>query len=149
MFLIRIWCQNKKRDEIRVAERSFSIFIASRFCRRVLDLLPALLLRTIKKKGKHKKRQKYGKNYFIASESWVPNARRASVGGEFERRGASLGAEPEVTREGVGERSAAGRARGFVQTANQITKHDAVRPWALCEFGQTCNQSLWFRLIKA
>lgn len=32
------------------------------------------------------------------------------MGGEFERRGASRGAEPEVTREGVGESRAAGRA---------------------------------------
>lgn len=47
--------------------------------------------------------------YFIASKSWLPNARRAGVGGEFEKRGASCGAEPEVTREGVGESRAAGR----------------------------------------
>lgn len=65
-----------------------------------------------KKKGKRKKRRHniYIYIYFIASKSWLPNARRAGVGGEFETRGASRGAEPEVTREGVGESRAAGRA---------------------------------------
>lgn len=58
------------------------------------------------------------------------------MGGEFETRGASRVAEPEVTREGVGESRAAGRARGASSKPHtKTTEHDAVWPKAVSGYG--------------
>lgn len=131
LFSLRIRCQNKERDEIRVAELSFSIFIASRFADASSTCSFGCFWKRQKKERKESANRRqcvyiYIYIYFIASKSWFPNARRAGVGGEFEKRGSSRGVNRKWHEKAWDSQERRG-ARGFVQTAYYTTEHDAVR----------------------